>query len=101
MPSWQTRWGASLATSRPSNRISPALAGFKPEIISNSVVLPAPLGPPMPRISPSATSRLKSLTAASAPKYLDRFLHRRRGAPAAFIGGYALVPGRTLHLAGA
>src|ERR1700677_2765519 len=98
MPSWQTCSGASLATSRPSNRISPALAGFKPEIISNSVVLPAPLGPPMPRISPAATSKLKSLTAASAPKYFDRFLHRRRGAPAAFIGGYALIQGGVLNL---
>jgi hypothetical protein len=33
------------------------------------------------------------LTAASAPKYFDRFLHCRRGALAAFIDGYALIQG--------
>jgi hypothetical protein len=38
------------------------------------------------------------LTAASAPKYFDRFLHCRRGAPAAFIGGYALIQGGVMNL---
>src|SRR5512144_2260773 len=36
----------------------------------NSVVLPAPLGPMMPRISPGAARRLTSLTAVSPPKRL-------------------------------
>ena len=42
------------AVGRVSRRIVPPSAGRKPEMTSNSVVLPAPLGPMKPRISPGA-----------------------------------------------
>jgi len=40
----------------------------------NTVVLPAPLGPIMPRISPSLTSKDKLKTAVTRPKFLCKFL---------------------------
>src|SRR5438128_10435628 len=67
----------------PSSRMAPVVAGFSPDITSNSVVLPAPLGPPMPRISPAPTSKDRSRTAASAPKDLPTCLHDSNGVAAA------------------
>lgn len=45
----------------------------------NSVVFPDPFGPMMPRISPSSTVKLTSLTAATPPKVLVAFLTVSRG----------------------
>src|SRR5262249_41962178 len=55
----------------PANTTLPSSAGTTPEITSKRVVFPAPFGPPMPKISPRLTSKLRSLTAAMAPKYLQ------------------------------
>src|SRR6185295_4493905 len=85
MPAWQMRSGGSCVIGRPTNAISPAEAGLKPEMTSKSVVLPAPFGPPMPSTSPCTTSKLRSCTAASAPKYLLTLRQARRGA-GVFIG---------------
>ena len=63
--------GASLVRSLPSNTVVPASGGVKPATISNSVVLPAPFGPMMPRISPSRTSRSTFWTALTPPKFFD------------------------------
>ena len=41
-----------------------------PEIRLTAVVLPAPLGPMMPRISPSPTSKLRFATASQAAEIL-------------------------------
>ena len=48
----------------------PGVVGRKPEMQSNSVVLPAPLWPMRPRISPGARSRSTSSTALIPPKRL-------------------------------
>src|SRR5262245_2911942 len=85
MPAWQIASGAKAVMLRPSNKTSPAVAGLRPEMTSKSVVLPAPLGPPMPRISPGARSKLRLLTAARAPKCLLTLRHESRAAPAAVV----------------
>ena len=41
---------------------------IKPEIISKTVVFPAPFGPINPNISPCSTDRVKSFTAIKPPK---------------------------------
>ncbi len=62
---------------------APPSSGVKPEMRSNSVVLPAPLGPMIPRISPGATSDDTSSRARMPPKLpasslgLERGRHRR------------------------
>ena len=49
----------------------PSSAVSTPFSTLNSVVLPAPFGPMMPRISPSPTEKLTSLTARKPPKERD------------------------------
>ena len=50
----------------PSRLIEPESGRRSPSIISSVVVLPAPFGPRMPKISPSATSKLTPSTAFSS-----------------------------------
>jgi len=52
--------------SSPANRTRP-VHGLKPAIASNSVVLPAPLGPMSPTTSPSSTANDTDSTAVSPP----------------------------------
>src|SRR5215510_8872881 len=56
--------------SRPSNSTRPASARASPPIRLNSVVLPAPLGPRMPSVSPASTASETSSVTFSAPKDL-------------------------------
>src|SRR3984893_9176823 len=69
-PSAHTWWGASPLMSRPSSRTVPVLGAETDQMTVKSVVLPAPLGPMMPRISPGAARRLTSFTAVRPPKRL-------------------------------
>src|SRR5260370_6093124 len=63
----------SVRTSRPSTRASPPLRGKRPVSILMTVVLPLPLGPRKPKISPFSTRKLTSLTAVKLPKRRTRF----------------------------
>src|SRR5215216_2306528 len=54
--------------SRPRKLILPWFSGSAPVIRLNIVVLPAPLGPIRPRISPALTSKLTLSTATRPPK---------------------------------
>jgi hypothetical protein len=56
MPRCGRRSGRTLARSRPSKRIVPALGASVPEIVRKIVVLPAPFGPTMATNWPSATA---------------------------------------------
>src|SRR5207249_10917208 len=58
------------ASDRPSRSTSPLVGRVCPVITSNRVVLPAPLGPTIPRISPPVTAKLTSSTARRPPKLL-------------------------------
>src|SRR5690348_6433691 len=57
----------------------PAVGASTPRIMLMVVVLPAPLGPTSPTISPGATSKLTSSTALSAPNDLHRCRTERTG----------------------
>src|SRR3989304_6039048 len=57
----------------PLNRIPPLSGRSNPVIRLNTVVLPAPLGPINPRISPSATLKDSACTAMTPPKDFVRF----------------------------
>src|SRR5271168_3214841 len=59
---------ASFRTSRPSTHAEPLLRGSRPVSILMTVVLPLPLGPRKPNISPFSTRKLMPLTAVNAPK---------------------------------
>ena len=59
-------------TSKPATFTLPLLGGKTPVIIRMVVVLPAPLGPRKPTISPRATSKLTRSMAMTGPKYLLR-----------------------------
>ena len=54
----------------PRTKVSPSSAFSKPSMHSSMVVLPAPLGPRMPNISPRFTSKETPDTAVSAPNRL-------------------------------
>src|ERR1700733_13005557 len=58
-------------SSRPSNSTVPASPRRLPVTQLNSVVLPAPLGPTRPTISPCTISNVTSWTAWNAPNLLD------------------------------
>src|SRR4030042_2361366 len=54
----------------PSSRISPSVGARRPASILIVVVLPAPLGPRYPRISPGRTMKLTSLTTGNIENFL-------------------------------
>src|SRR3954462_9373791 len=60
--------GARPAISSPWNRIDPAVGGNVPDSMLKIVLLPEPLGPIRPRISPSATWNDTLATAVKPPK---------------------------------
>src|SRR5262245_41165131 len=66
----------------PASRAEPASAESTPFSTLKSVVLPAPFGPMIPTISPSATAKLTSLTAFRPPKLRDTFSTKRSGVSA-------------------
>src|SRR3990170_8712173 len=57
---------------RPSTTTSPPSRPSSPQIIEIVVVLPAPLGPSRPYVSPAATEKLTPSTAVRVPKRLRR-----------------------------
>ncbi len=59
--------GLTPVMSRPFNSIRPALGAIWPSTLLNIVVLPEPLGPMTPKISPGITSKLTPSTALIAP----------------------------------
>src|ERR1700730_16908713 len=65
---------ASVRTSRPATQADPALRGSRPVSILMTVVLPLPLGPRKPKISPFSTRKLTPSTATKSPKRRTRFL---------------------------
>src|SRR5258707_308819 len=67
MPAAQILCGARPVMSRPAKATRPASGVWKPAIAANSVVLPAPLGPISPTISPSRTSSEAWSTAFRPP----------------------------------
>ena len=71
-PRRQIACGGSPVISCPSSLTLPPSGRTKPVTAANNVVLPAPLGPMRPRISPWARDRLTSDSAWSPPKRLDR-----------------------------
>src|SRR5262245_58650566 len=58
----------SVRTLSPSTVASPPLSGSRPVSILMTVVLPLPLGPKKPKISPLATWKLTPFTAVNLPK---------------------------------
>src|SRR5258706_10144571 len=73
MPERQRRCGGCRVTSSPRNRTRPASARKSPLMRLNSVVLPAPLGPRMPSVSPRVTDNEMPSVTLSAPKLLLTF----------------------------
>src|SRR6202022_11922 len=65
---------ASARTSSPSTQADPSLRGSSPVSILMTVVLPLPLGPRKPKISPFSTRKLTPSTATKSPKRRTRFL---------------------------
>src|ERR1700749_3298758 len=72
MPTRLRSQGRIAVMSRPSNRMRPLLGGNTPPIRLNSVLLPAPFGPRMPRISPASTVRLRPSITRRPPNDRDR-----------------------------
>src|SRR3954470_18369664 len=67
MPLLMIRCGGRPAISEPSNRIEPDVGASVPESILKIVLLPEPLGPIRPRISPWPTLNDTLLTAVKPP----------------------------------
>ena len=71
MPARARRSGLHVDTSMPSRSTRPDCWRVKPEMTSNSVVLPAPFGPMRPTTSPGDTRNETSSTAMTPPKRTD------------------------------
>src|SRR4029077_13021325 len=69
-PRWQIASGVRPAISSPLKRIEPAVAASAPEMQLKQVVLPDPLGPIRPRISPAFTSKETAFRAVKPPNCL-------------------------------
>src|SRR6476469_1913481 len=91
MPSFARALGESCVISSPWNSIVPELGGKSPEITLKSVVLPAPFGPRIARLSPCATSRSTSRTAWRPPN--RRPIPRKRRIGPACSGAAASATG--------
>ena len=63
-------FSVSLYTSKPAMLAFPDDGVDKPQSIRMAVVLPAPLAPRNPKISPSYTSKVISFAATKSPKRL-------------------------------
>src|SRR6478752_1385156 len=72
MPAAQMRCGAMPVMSWPCRAMRPPSGLWKPATVANSVVLPAPLGPIRPTISPERTSSDAWSTAFRPPNALER-----------------------------
>src|SRR5262249_53772199 len=71
-PRWQTRSALMPPISAPSSRIEPAVGRRAPAMRLKIVLLPDPLGPIRPRISPLRSSKDTRLTAKNPSKLLLR-----------------------------
>src|SRR3989454_9512965 len=67
MPACATRYAGRPPISAPRKRTEPAFGLSAPAMRLKTVLLPEPLGPMRPRISPSATSNETLLTAVKPP----------------------------------
>src|SRR5258708_7801548 len=83
MPAAQILCGGSPVMSLPSKTTLPASAAWKPAMAANSVVLPAPLGPIRPTISPWRRSSEARSTAKRPPNDLERLRTSSMARPAA------------------
>src|SRR5690606_32360642 len=94
-PSLQMRYGGRPPTSRPSSRTDPSVGANSPAMTLNVVLLPEPLGPIRPRISPSASSKERFLTAVNPPKRLvSPCTESTQARPASLRVGMALGQGQ-------
>src|SRR5713226_5158142 len=75
----------------PRNRISPDVGSCAPTRHEKSVVLPAPLGPMIPKISPRFTSKSTEARASSPPKRFE--ILRKERSVSAGIGNPPARPG--------
>src|SRR5690349_19202128 len=101
MPSWVRPGAGMWPMSCPRNSIVPDVAGMSPEITLNSVVLPAPLGPRMARLSPGATSRSTSRTASRPPNRRPTPRKRRIGPACSVVTpSTSSLPADDLHRRG-
>src|SRR5690242_20121213 len=80
MPRWQISVTLAWVIGSPRNRTSPDVARAIPVTTSKKVVLPAPLGPAMPKICPVCTATDTASTAVRPPKRLVTEWVSRRGA---------------------
>src|ERR1700731_4745421 len=82
MPLREMRSADAPATSSPSNRICPEEGRNTPVRQLKNVLLPAPFGPIIARISPRSTAKLTRFSAVSPPKRTGRSSVRNSGADA-------------------
>src|SRR5574337_899260 len=90
----------SLRTSRPSTRASPPESGSSPVSILMTVVLPLPLGPRNPKISPFSTRKLAPSTAVKSPKRRVSFSATMAASPWLFPPAISLASEFQLHVGG-
>ena len=95
MPAREIRLGGSPVMSAPLSRMRPEVGRSTPVTQLKNVLLPAPFGPMMARISPRRISRLTLLSAVSPPKRMVRPSVRSTGAvsPPRLSAGEAVATG--------
>src|SRR5947208_3613430 len=97
MPMRQRRSGGRGVMSTPAKITRPASGATVPLAMPNSVVLPAPFGPIIPRASPSASRRSSPSATTTAPKRLEIFSKARIGGIQSSAAGAAASITSTQH----
>ena len=80
MPAREIRFGGNPVMSAPLSRMRPEVGRSTPVTQLKKVLLPAPFGPMMARISPRRISRLTLLSAVRPPKRMVSASVRSTGA---------------------
>src|SRR6188508_3233274 len=80
MPAREMRFGGRPVMSEPLSRMRPDVGRNTPVTQLKKVLLPAPFGPMMARISPRRSSKLMLLSAVNPPKRMVRPSVRSTGA---------------------
>src|SRR3954447_12728801 len=95
MPAREIRLGGNPVMSEPLSRMRPEVGRSTPVTQLKKVLLPAPFGPMMARISPRRMSRLTLLTAVKPPKRMVRASVRSTGpvSPPRPVAGEAVARG--------
>ena len=83
----------------PATVADPLVGAMSVPSVRTVVVLPAPLGPRKPKISPRPTSNDTSSTATRSPNRFERWCTATAGVPSSAVDGFGASRGSMMRVA--